>query len=976
MDQRRCVSRPPLGPPKALLARLLLLLSCLLWWGNDAAVGPRFAAASAFVAVHVPPPPAAGGPVAAGAPRFVPRTSAATTTTTPHRSSVAAAVSAARSSRLLLLLSRRNVAPLGARRDRRSSDPREEGGALFEDGEEENDDTDDRRFDRGQQGATGGLSPPPVYDRRALARAVFADPFFYDYKPGAAELYRDEREAALGESTTVEQVFLQYMVPPGDVSELVRKIKATDRRLLAYFAPAAARIEDVLAQRQKVGLSSGDELRKVHRRYVKGLPAVDRVVRRSLSHPDDSTRNRRRLCYIFGPSGSGKTFFATNEMRSFGSSQADDGDGNLPAVTLYFTPAAVALHRRDGNVVANDGDDETVPIDFRRDDDDAPNRLVKKVVSLLDNAIRGWGRTWNRSKLQMHVSLVFDEAGAWALNGFFDKRVQVDRVLTLAQEKIATSVTVVVVGTGLTEFAYDSTREVCVFRMGRWGRDDLERILVERERFMNKLRPGESVRTAVNAAFSQPALAALATNARCAGFLANSFEKTARLATYSWNDHLGMVAPEVVSRVMLQYEEENAVSSLRATQRRRIAAWVFAALATREKGSTMLPELDGLDRQERAVAASLLQYNVETLDGAPALVGSNQFSASVTPALAIILYSMCGVPASVLIGWKCIEETAALYAVRRLIVEEGEKQICRIRSLQQSYVANRPRMSLREFELELDKLGESTADKYNSERRSSENAFGKSQSKICLIRLTTRLQRPPSRTSLVSIPRVPTATVLLNGEESSYAAVIAPYTFIQTKSALHSRIHVNIARELENCCLLKNSRDDRMLRGLMMVWDGCFSNSEVGDYVDDELDVMAANEALHQESVAYPENLIEVRPPSDPVPGYVTIDSDCNIQAGCEQSQLRLPSLPSHRSVEFILFTNAESIHLTFLDESQQERAVLVNRTVLGDDLQLRSGTIGEATSWNTFLADRVLPGVNIRFVFTNPSDASTSVAS
>jgi hypothetical protein len=914
---------------------------------------------------------------------LAPRTSAATATATPHRSSVAAALSAARSSRLLLL-SRRDVAPLGARRDRRSSDPREEGGAFFDDGEEEeteaDNENDDRRFDRGQQGATGGLSPTPVYDRGALARAVFADPFFYDYKPGAAELYRDEREAAFGESTTVEQVFLTYMVPTGGdgVAELVRKIKATDRRLIAYFAPAAASIEDVLAQREIVGLSSGDELRKVHRRYVKGLPAVDRVVRRSLSHPDDS-RNRR-LCYIFGPSGSGKTFFATNEMRTFGSGQADD-DVNLPAVTLYFTPAAVAQNR-DGNVVANDNDDdETVPIDFRRDD--APDRLVQKVVSLLDNAIRGWGRTWNRTMLQMHVSLVFDEAGAWALNGFFDQRAHVDRVLTLAQAKIATSVTVVVAGTGLAEFAYDSGREASVFRMGRWGRDDLERILAEREGFMNKLRPDESVRTAVNAAFNEPVLAALATNARCAGFLANSIEKTARLATYSWDDHLRVVAPEVVSRVIVQYEEENALSRLCASQRRRVAAWVFAVLSALEKGSTMLPELDGLDRQERAVAASLLQYNVETRGDKLTLVGSNQFSASVTPALAVILYSMCGIPANVLVGWKCIEETAALYAVRRLIVEEGKKQICRILSIQQSYVANRPRMSLKEFDAELDKLGASAADKYDSERRSSENVFGKALAKICLIRLTTRLQWPPSRTSLVSIPRVSSTAVLLNGEEPSFADVIAPYTFIQTKPALQSRIHVNIARELENCCLLKNSSNERILRGLIMVWDGCFSNSDVGDYVDDELNLMdayeahlvCANEALHQESVAYPENLIKVRPSSDPVPGYVTIDSDCNIQAGREQSPLRLPSLPSHKSVDFILFTNAESIHLTFLDESQQERTVLVNRTVLGDDLQLRSETIGNATPWNTFLADRVLSGVSIRFVFTNPSDASTRVA-
>jgi hypothetical protein len=325
MNRRRCYSCPLLWADKAIVVGLFLLLY----------VGRRHSAAAPLAGSRSTPAfvvttratarPSCGAPFQRQQ-RLATRKATLTATTPPHRGPAASA---------LLATSSRN--PLGARsdgssfssRDNEIGEPSDVGGSDDgADGEED----EGRKLDPGQQGPPG---PPPVYDRIALARRVFSHPCFYDYKPGAAKLYREEREATFGEDTTVEQVFVQYMVPPGDVSQLVRKIKATDLALKDYFAPAAASIEELLAKSEIVGLSSGDELRKVRRRYVKGLPAVDGV-RRSLSHPDDS-RNRR-LCYIFGPSGSGKTFFAMKEMRTFGNSDAD----NLPAVTLYFTPEAVA----------------------------------------------------------------------------------------------------------------------------------------------------------------------------------------------------------------------------------------------------------------------------------------------------------------------------------------------------------------------------------------------------------------------------------------------------------------------------------------------------------------------------------------------------------------------------------------------------------------------------------------------------------
>ena len=86
-----------------------------------------------------------------------------------------------------------------------------------------------------------------MYDGDALARAVFADAYFYDGDAGLASVCAARREAAFDEACTVERVRRRYMGDAAGVAELVRTIKATDTRLMAYYSAA------VTAKRSRSG---------------------------------------------------------------------------------------------------------------------------------------------------------------------------------------------------------------------------------------------------------------------------------------------------------------------------------------------------------------------------------------------------------------------------------------------------------------------------------------------------------------------------------------------------------------------------------------------------------------------------------------------------------------------------------------------------------------------------------------------------
>lgn len=112
-------------------------------------------------------------------------------------------------------------------------------------------------------------------------------------------------------------------------------------------------------------------------------------------------------------------------------------------------------------------------------------------------------------KLDMHVCIIIDEAGAAGVNGWFEDKARL-RALCAAVKTLATSVAVVVSGTGLTGTSVSSSDDAYFFRMKQWQPEDVAMILENYKGSLNLVQGMETTKTVADAIFANPKLGALA----------------------------------------------------------------------------------------------------------------------------------------------------------------------------------------------------------------------------------------------------------------------------------------------------------------------------------------------------------------------------------------------------------------------------------------------------------------------------------
>jgi hypothetical protein len=453
--------------------------------------------------------------------------------------------------------------------------------------------------------AAAGDRGLPVYDASALAREVFAAPYFYNGSPVVAEQARKNREAVFGPDTTVGQVRERYTDAEGRFLALAGELDHCDFvRVVSYFAEAdVATIEGRLAGVGIVTLEASDEIPTYkERRIVEGdLPSA----RRLLASQEGTQDRQYRLCFVLGSSGSGKTFFALQNLRDFRNAL------NLPSFTLYVAPKEFMS---PGDLA-----------DRRR----APKVLVDKMKGRLIRALDGWkaryGQVWDGSTtLKMHVCVVMDEAGGNTMRRFFEDRDMVTSMLReLRKANIAESVMVAVVSTGLTAQAFDASSEAYVFRMRPWVPDDVEALLdsfAKKKKEQLVLKEGESTtRDLANAMYSLPLLEALSTNGRTAYYMVSAIaaasRRSATFCRQEWRAHLRHLVPSIVDETVFGYIASNAIRNMSDKARRRVAAWVLGSLSRLARESAEPPQFEGLDDIETGRAWMLLQRNVQRTNG-------------------------------------------------------------------------------------------------------------------------------------------------------------------------------------------------------------------------------------------------------------------------------------------------------------------------------------------------------------------------
>jgi hypothetical protein len=308
------------------------------------------------------------------------------------------------------------------------------------------------------------------------------------------------------------------------------------------------------------------------------------------------------------------------------------------------------------------------------------------------------------------------------------------------------------------------------------------------------------------------------------------------------------------------------------------------------------------------------------VNGKLKLVDEEPFAYTVTPVMAIVLYAMLGINASLNPGWKAGEEVAALFAVQQWAINTMERYI-------------------------------SDGDRVNLDR---------SLEQVRVISLQKQVKSANSKKSIL-IPRVGPGAIVINGDKAPFADVIAPYLLIQCKhdtSSSNLTTSVNLYDEMKKSSLLKKREcDTRVLRGLVEMWKG--NLEPTGNLRNQSDQHQRRADRNPQLSNAFPSNLQCLVPQIDPVE-YAIIEGE-HIIIG--KKRRLLPPLDGTTTITFMVSTNMDQIHLTL---SPRGDTITLTEDNLDEDLQINENLLGtsEQNRWKRFKR-QVRDEVVIKFLLT-----------
>ena len=753
----------------------------------------------------------------------------------------------------------------------------------------------------------------PKYIPTQKALDVFSNPYFYANETFAKSA-EDRRKHYLSDMT-VGQVFKSYVFQQ-ERGYLCDWIYTLPNRVESFFAPAYESVEAILALHEIIVLDGKEDVDKFDKRAVP-LPILQDLLDTTTAKPDSKQELSRalKLALVLGSSGSGKTFFSLQYLAH----NLHIKSGVEKKVTIYLyakrAPGIKFFLDKEPNPEA--------AVDLckwiKKATEEQINREIKKV-------------------LNMHVCIIIDEAGDLDIKLWFESLAMLSRLCHEA-EKMADSVAVVVSGTGLTGQNLSSVDDAYVFRLKPWRAIDFVKVLERKPFWLSKGE--ETTRTVANVIYANPKLRALATNARSAYFLVDAIANM--ISNYTqrvWGLNLDAWIPTLVKQVVDSYISSNGIKDITAQQRRRVAASIFLVLQNVKWGHVAPPPtFVALEGKEIAVAESLVQYNVEHGKDKLKLLENENFAVTVTPAIAMVLYSMAGIPITLVSGWKGEEELAALYAVRQLMIGRMETFV----------------METSRIPIHLNRLRTTPEEIHHDALQELNKSLGE----VCLLPLQKPLERAKPRFDKVSVPMVGKGAVLWNGDGAAFADIIAPQMFIQAKlRTTKQTLTVNIYDEVKKCGLFNERQvDARLLQCLMLLWQGDLGNNADVDN-EDIWQQMPGRDP--QRSKAFPENLLRLVPKNNPFE-YALIEGD-NITIGKETRQL--PALGETFPISFILSTNVDMIKLELT--STGASSITITEENLDDSLGIRDDSLSEKdlNAWKNF-KDKLRSGIQIKFLMT-----------
>jgi hypothetical protein len=719
----------------------------------------------------------------------------------------------------------------------------------------------------------------PKYNDGDSAVSVLSKRYFYQTKAFDNPYIQEERQPQLVEAfgdLTVGEVRQKC-----SKEELLKKaesvISMLPTRVFEFFAQGET-LEDKLHNRI-ISFESGDEIKLIGERFT----LLDSSAELLLNQTGRFFNKQKEIkpipsrsdpaFFVLGPSGSGKSFFALKYVATFDIPKFEKQRNT----TWYLKPAKLGFN--------------------------ATNLTARNLVDGIKERILEKLNRTEYEKLDMHVSIVIDEAGDSSLGGFFESKANIEDLLTLMKD-LATSVRLVVSGTGLKTTNLDSDKDACKFRMQPWGTGDLDIILRDRFAFDEATR-----KNVIGAIMEQPTLNALSTNGRSAFYLLTAISslRTVLSVLGSWRLLLASVVSDIVGAVVRQYIGENGLNDLSDRRRRRVAAWVLRAVRTaRVEQKAKEPDFAGLTDKEKTVAMSLIALNVDFSDsGADFARDELRSAVLVTPAISLVLCLLLGLPATIFSTWRAQEQITGLYAFGAHAVNYLDQ-----------YRANRDvvKANWNEGEKEF-----SDAEKVLSAKLDEQLA----DLELLHVAIPVPSKKAQQR---IRVPWLKDTDIWINGDKAKFADVIAPYILYQCKhcSTSDDLIAFDITKELRKCGLFKKSRGQKdnsgwiVLRWLVGVWSGTFKDDKKPVVKTTSAVAIRRPEERHLKSVAYPYNLLDT-PTSVEEVSYRTITQD-KTGAWTIDGRALPADPPANTRITFVFSTNAATIDLSGLTEMVQKK--------------------------------------------------------
>jgi hypothetical protein len=272
----------------------------------------------------------------------------------------------------------------------------------------------------------------------------------------------------------------------------------------------------------------------------------------------------------------------------------------------------------------------------------------------------------------------------------------------------------------------------------------------------------------------------LTTNGRSADTLAEAIGTlilSTNTARENWQNFLRERTARLVDEVVLFYITRNGLARLSPVEKRRVAACVMYAVERSRIHGHPPKQAVPLDvRTSLKVAVDLLQIPLPVVWGLLDLNveyweisgremrkfdRDNENSLLLSPALAMVLFSLLGGMASVVSSWEGQEQVTALFAFRQLVLQAVRK-----------YFKRRSDIATLDNEL------------------------------AALQIVKTKTVPAPSTKHTFLIPYFKDGTVWINGRAAAYADVVAPFTLYQCNFTISDVIEVILFKELAKCGLL------------------------------------------------------------------------------------------------------------------------------------------------------------------------------